>query len=211
VSEFVLLSWDCETGFSSFRLLLFNLQVSNPYFVLVFSDCLCFVLNLISWVNGRINCEFSSFSFGFHVLLFGNLFKRDFFILFGPDFSVQTGDCMRTFSSDDFGCQVQRQVMDCSGSLDCHLSSFVSSYRLILIRAGGSRHDSQHDSELPRAEEKVKESTEGTSKHRVEIDSSTECILRESFSVRISLTDVVFASNCHLREIDGFDRCISLP
>jgi hypothetical protein len=49
--EFALLSWDCETGISSFRLVPFNLRVSNPYFflflLLVFSDCLCLVLNLI--------------------------------------------------------------------------------------------------------------------------------------------------------------------
>jgi hypothetical protein len=99
--------------------------------------------------------------------------------------SVQTGDCMISFvasDSDDFGCQLQPEVIDCSARLDCYLSSFVSNYRLILIRGGGSRHDSQHDSELSITEERVKESTEGTSKHRVEIDSSTERIQRGCFS-----------------------------
>jgi hypothetical protein len=38
-----LLSWDCETDISSFRLLPFNLQVSNQYFVLfLFSLIVCF-------------------------------------------------------------------------------------------------------------------------------------------------------------------------
>jgi hypothetical protein len=90
------------------------------------------------------------------------------------------------------------------------LSNFVSSYRLILIRGGGFRNDSQHDSEFPSTKEKVKESTEGTSKHRVEIDSSAERILRGSFSWKISLIDIIFASDWDLKEIDGFDQCRSL-
>jgi hypothetical protein len=118
---------------------------------------------------------------GFHALLFGSLFRCGFFIVFKSDLSVQTGGCMGSFvasGSDGFGCQLQREVMDCSASLDCYLFSDVSNCRLILIRGGGSRHDSHHESELSIVEEKVKESTEGTSKHRVEIDSSTGRIQR---------------------------------
>jgi hypothetical protein len=82
--EFALLSWDCEISISLFRLLAFNLQVSNPYFVFVFvfSDCLCLVLNLMGCVNAPIKCEFRTFSFRFHVLMFGNTFIRGFFIVF---------------------------------------------------------------------------------------------------------------------------------
>jgi hypothetical protein len=114
------------------------------------------VLNLIGCVNGQIKCEFRSLSFGFHILMFGDLFMRDFFIVFRSAFFVKTRDCLRNFvasDSDDVECQVQGEMMDCCESLDYHLSSVVSSYRLIFCRGGGSHHDSQHNSEFPRAEE----------------------------------------------------------
>jgi hypothetical protein len=49
-------------------------------------------------------------------------------------------------------------MVDCSESPDCRLSSFMSRYRLALVRGGLSHHDS-HRSGLPRAEKKIKQPT----------------------------------------------------
>jgi hypothetical protein len=69
------------------------------------SDCLCLALNMIACVNGRVKCEFRSFSFGFRVLLFRNDFRYGLFLIYRSDLFVQTGDCTRNFvasGSDDF-------------------------------------------------------------------------------------------------------------
>jgi hypothetical protein len=44
----------------------------------------------------------------------------------------------------------------------------------------------------------------------LKIDDSVEIISRTDFQSCSSLNEVIFSSNCHLREIDGFQKCISL-
>jgi hypothetical protein len=181
-----------ESEICSLSLLLFNYQVLNRDFIFlsvfhsvsVFVSVLwyfaCLVFNMIGCVDNRIKCEFRSFSLEFHVFPF-HLFRHGFFMTFSFHSPVQTYDCLRDFvtaGADNFECQVHRDVLNCCGSRDCRLSSFVLNSRRILLRGGGSRHDAQGGCEQSRAE--------------------------------ISLTDIIFASDYHLKEIHGFTECISL-
>jgi hypothetical protein len=80
-----------------------------------------------------------------------------------------------------------------------------------MVRSGGSRHGSQGWSEMSRAETQMKESTGLASDHQVQIHASTKCTQQDYFYRNTSLTDIVFASDYHLKEIDGFYQCTSLP
>jgi hypothetical protein len=45
---------------------------------------------------------------------------------------------------------------------------------------------------------------------RIELPSSVEIISQSGFHSCSSLTEVVFVSDCHVKEIGGFDSCTSL-
>jgi hypothetical protein len=106
--------------------------------------------------------------------------------------------------------QGQRGVMgDCGSMGECLVNS-GSSYRLVLKRGGGSRGGSRTGLAISRDRRGMSDSTASWSDDRVIIASTVECITRDAFFGSTSLREILFASDCHLKQIDGFRECTSL-
>jgi hypothetical protein len=102
-------------------------------------------------------------------------------------------------NSDDQG---QREFPKYCGLTNECLINSVASYRLILKRGGGSRDGSQTGLPIYRDIQEMSDSTECGSDHRVAIASTVECIKRYEFVGLTSLRDILFPSDCHLKEIE---------
>jgi hypothetical protein len=106
--------------------------------------------------------------------------------------------------------QGQRGVMGyCVSTDECWVNS-ASSYRLIPKRGGGSRGGLQTGFPISSDSNEMSDFTESESDHRVTITSTVECMTGDAFFRSTWLREILFASDCHLKQIDGFQGWTSL-
>jgi hypothetical protein len=86
----------------------------------------------------------------------------------------------------------------------------LTNIRRILSLCGSSRSGSQSHFPLDHSSGQMNGISSRGSVSRIEIPSFVEMISSDGFYFCSSLTEIIFGSDCHVKEIDGFRSCTSL-